>query len=107
MDVSRYLDPRIAPRAVFDDLPARADWVRFKVPAAGGWRDVTFGDFAKSIRDLALFLAGSGLAPGDRVCVLAPNSVEWGAAALAIQAAGGVLVPIYPASTAEQVAYIV
>src|SRR5579871_5727652 len=102
MDVSRYLEPRIAPRAVFDDLEARADWVRFKVQdGAGGWRDVTFAQFAETIRRLALFLKGAGLAPGDRACVLAPNSVEWGAAALAIQAAGGVLVPIYPASTAE------
>jgi long-chain acyl-CoA synthetase len=32
--------------------------------------------------------------------------VEWIAAALAIQAAGGVMVPIYPASTPEQAAYI-
>ena len=34
------------------------------------------------------------------------NSVEWIAAALAIQAAGGVMVPIYPANTAAQAAYV-
>ena len=43
---------------------------------------------------------------GDRGAIYAPNRVEWASAALAIQAAGGVMVPIYPASTAEQVAYV-
>src|ERR1700677_4645934 len=99
MDVTRYLEPRIAPSGVFDDLEARADWVRFKVPAAGSapggaWKDVTTRQFADEIRLLSLFLLESGLQPGDRACVLAPNSVDWGAAALAIQAAGGVMVPI-------------
>ena len=107
MDVTRYLEARIAVRGVFDDLAARAEWVRFKVPHGASWQDVTYRDFAERIRRLSLFLVESGLQPGDRACVLAPNSVDWGAAALAIQAAGGVMVPIYPASTAEQAAYIV
>jgi long-chain acyl-CoA synthetase len=38
--------------------------------------------------------------------VFAPNRVEWMSAALGLEAAGGVMVPVYPASTAEQAAYI-
>jgi long-chain acyl-CoA synthetase len=106
MDITRYLDARTAPRGVFDDLAVRSEWVRFKVPDASGWKDVTFGEFAEQIRLLGLFLLESGFAPGDRACVFAPNSVAWGAAALAIQAVGGVMVPIYPASTKDQAAYI-
>ena len=34
MDVTRYLEPRIAPRAIFDALPERATQPRFMVPAA-------------------------------------------------------------------------
>ncbi len=48
-----------------------------------------------------------GLGLGDRAAIFAPNRVEWIEAALAIQAAGGVMVPVYPACTAEQAAYIV
>ena len=47
-----------------------------------------------------------GLRPAERAAVFAGNSVEWAAAALAIQAVGGVMVPVYPASTDEQAAYI-
>ncbi len=107
IDPGAYRELRIAPRAVFDRLPDYADRARFMLPQAnGGWQAVTWGELAAMIRECALFLAESGLAPGDRAAILAPNGVPWVAAALAIQAAGGVMVPIYPSSTAEQVAYV-
>jgi long-chain acyl-CoA synthetase len=105
MDVSAYLEPRIAPRAVFDDLAARRSRVRFLVPAGDDWRAVTWGNFARQIQQAALFL-GTVMRSGDRATIFAPNRVEWISAALAIQAAGGVMVPIYPASTPEQAAYV-
>jgi long-chain acyl-CoA synthetase len=109
MDITPFLDLRIAPRAVFDALADRSTRVRFMVPdptrGPGEWRAVTWGTFAQEIRELALFL-GSVLKGGDRGAIYAPNRVEWASAALAIQAAGGGMVPIYPASTAEQVAYV-
>lgn len=106
MDITPYLDLRIAPRAVFDSLADRKSRVRFMVPApAGDWKSVTWGAFAQEILEIALFL-GTFLEYGDRGAVYAPNRVEWGSAALAIQAAGGVIVPIYPASTSEQAAYV-
>lgn len=37
-----------------------------------------------------------GVAPGDRVCVLGANSLEWCAAALGVLKAGAVLVPLNP-----------
>jgi long-chain acyl-CoA synthetase len=106
MDITPFLDLRIAPRAVFDALDDRKSRVRFMVPTgAGDWRGVTWGAFAQEIRELALFL-GSVVKSGERGAVYAPNRVEWASAALAIQAAGGVMVPIYPASTPDQVAYV-
>ncbi|CAN5870230.1 AMP-dependent synthetase/ligase [soil metagenome] len=106
MDITPFLDLRIAPRAVFDALADRQSRVRFMVPTAPGeWRAGTWGAFAQEIRELALFL-GSVIKGGERGAVYAPNRVEWASAALAIQAAGGVIVPIYPASTPEQVGYV-
>jgi long-chain acyl-CoA synthetase len=102
MDVTPFLELKIAPRAVFDSLPERASRVRFHTTRG----DVTWADFATMIRRFACFLHGE-IAAGDRVAVFASNRVEWIAAALGIQAAGGVLVPIYPASTADQAAYVV
>lgn len=107
MDITPFLDPKIAPRAVFDGLAERKTRPRFMVPTSDGdYRVVTWGAFADMIRRCALFLSSAGLASGDRAAIFSTNHVEWIAAALSIQAAGGVMVPIYPASTPEQAAYI-
>ncbi|MFO0724159.1 MAG: AMP-dependent synthetase/ligase [Myxococcota bacterium] len=96
------------PRYVFDRLPERRARARFMVPiSSGGWHPVTWQAFADQIRHLALFLAGEGLSSAEAVAFLGPNRVEWMSAALGVQSAGGAVVPIYPASTAEQIAYIV
>ena len=101
-------DLTFAPRVVFDALPACASRARFMVPEGKGrWSVVTWADFAARIRRASCFLAERGLKAGDRACIFAPNSVDWGAAALAIQAAGGVMVPIYASNTVEQMAYVV
>jgi long-chain acyl-CoA synthetase len=110
VDITPYLELKIAPRAVFDSLPERRSRVRFMVPIPGrpgDWRAVTWGAFANEIRSASLFLSASGLGSRDRAAIFAPNRVEWMTAALAIQAAGGVMVPVYAANTAEQAAYVV
>ncbi len=107
MDLTAFMELKAAPHAVFDNLTERRDQVRFKVPGPGGWTDVTWGDFAAAIEATALWLADGRLAPGQRAAILAGNSVQWMTAALAIQAAGGVLVPIYGSCTVAQVRHIV
>jgi long-chain acyl-CoA synthetase len=107
MDITPFLDLKIAPRAVFDGLAERRSRPRFMVPTPeGDWRVVTWGAFADMIKRAALFLGSAGLESGDRGAIFSTNHVEWVAAALAIQAAGGVMVPVYPASTVDQAAYI-
>jgi long-chain acyl-CoA synthetase len=107
MDASKFQEIKIAPRAVFDALEQRASRPRFMVSSPeGGWRAVTWADFAEQIRDVALMLRVRGLQNGDRAAIFAHNSVEWAVAALAIQAAGGTMVPIYPASTRAQALYV-
>ena len=106
MDVTPHLEPRIAPRAVFDSLAARSGRARFMLPTPdGGWAPVTWDAFAEQIRNAALFVA-SETKPGERAAIFAPNRVEWMSAALGIQAAGGVMVPIYASCTADQMAYV-
>src|ERR1700709_1779952 len=108
IDITPYTELKIAPRAVFDSLPERRSRARFMVASAGGdWRAVTWGAFATQIRHMALFLGTTGLGSGDRAAIFAPNRVEWMSAALAIQAAGGVMVPVYAANTPDQAAYVV
>ncbi|NUP11243.1 MAG: AMP-binding protein [Polyangiaceae bacterium] len=106
LDLARYETIRPAPHAVFDRLEERRTRVRFMVPDGNDWRAVTWGGYAAKIRGIASFLAGAGMEPGERACIFAANSVEWMAAAMGIQSAQGVMVPIYPASTAQQAAYV-
>jgi len=106
MDVAHLPAVQPAPRAVFDRLPTHRHRVRFHVRANGAWQPVTWGQFALQIRGVARWLIEHELEVGDRVAIYAPNSVAWASAALGVQTAGGVVVPIYPASTADQVAYI-
>ena len=107
MDVSPFMELKIAPRAVFDTLEERRARPRFMVAQGDEWTAVTWGEFANQIRNCALYLRSVGLRSTDRVAIFAPNRVEWMSAALGAQAAGGAMVPIYPTSTAEQAGYVV
>jgi long-chain acyl-CoA synthetase len=95
-----------APQFVFDRLATHRDRARFQVRDGKAWSPVTWGQFATQIRGVARWLVEHDLDPGDRVAIFGANSVAWAAAALGVQTAGGVFVPIYPASTPDQVAYI-
>jgi long-chain acyl-CoA synthetase len=107
MDATPYLEPRPGPRPVFDHLAERGDRPRYMIPEGNGWRAITWREHAREIEDVALYCRDRGLLPGERVAIFAHNRVEWMSAALGIQSAGGVMVPIYPASTTDQAAYIV
>lgn len=108
MDITPYLDLRIAPRAVFDSLPERRSRVRYMIPdGEGDWTAVTWQAYADQIRHIGLFLMNAGMKNGERASIFAPNRVEWISSALAIQAVGGVMVPIYPNSTPEQAGYVI
>lgn len=108
LDPTRFTDIRPAPRAVFDGLDGRRHLTRFFVSdgTRTGWRAITWGTYADEIRAAAACLRERGIGPGDAVAIFAPNRFEWACAALAIQSVGAVMIPIYPASTTEQAAYI-
>ena len=59
------------------------------------------------VRSVAKGLMAAGIEAGDRVCIHAGTRVEWTVLDLAIWFAGGVPVPIYETSSAEQIAWIV
>ncbi len=106
MNVDHLLEIQAAPRAVFERLATHRHRVRFQVRNGSAWVPVTWGQFAMQIRGVARWLIEHEVEPGDRIAIFAPNSVAWASAALGAQTAGAVFVPIYPASTPDQVAYI-
>ena len=70
------------------------------------WRDVTFAQAAARIEELALGLIETGIAPGERVAILANTRLEWALVSLAISAAGAVVVPVYPTNAASECEWV-
>ena len=77
--------------------------LRFK--RDGHYHDVTWTDYGRQVERAAAGLIGLGLNPGDRVGLLAENSVDWLVADLAILSAGAVDVPLHAPLMPNQVAY--
>ncbi|MEV7429121.1 FadD3 family acyl-CoA ligase [Nocardioides sp. NPDC092400] len=68
---------------------------------------VSFLELLRRVRRAARGYVAAGLRPGERVCLWAPNSIEWVVAGLAVTYAGGVLVPLNSRYTAHEVADVV
>ncbi|MBQ1783854.1 MAG: long-chain fatty acid--CoA ligase [Gammaproteobacteria bacterium] len=71
------------------------------------WQQASWGEMMALVERAASALIRAGHCETDRVGVMARNMPEWTIADLAILAARGVPVPIYPTSTLEQTRYIV
>jgi long-chain acyl-CoA synthetase len=80
--------------------------VVYRRRGAHGWDDVTAGEFAAQVTAVARGLIAAGVAAGDRVGVLSRTRYEWTLVDYAILAVGGVTVPIYETSSAEQISWI-
>ena len=55
---------------------------------------LTFAELAAMALQATRAFCAAGIAPGDRVAIWAPNMYEWVVAAIGLQSAGGVLVPL-------------
>jgi long-chain acyl-CoA synthetase len=71
----------------------------------GVWHDMTWQQYRAESLAAAAALVTFGVAPGDRVGMVAENSVDWLIADLAILAAGAINVPPHAPLTARQIHY--
>jgi long-chain acyl-CoA synthetase len=91
---------------VFGNARRWPDAVGLRRRVDGRWTPVTWRDFAAEVCRSAAGLIGAGIQPGDRVALMSRTRFEWTLLDYAILTAGGVLVPVYPTSSAEQVEWI-
>ncbi len=78
----------------------------FLAKREGRWQAWSWQQVDAESAALARFLAARGVAPGDRVLLLAENRPEWGIADLAIMRAGAITVPAYTTHTSADLAYL-
>ena len=91
----------VAERAWFE--PER---VMLSRPLGEGWQPVTAREFETEVRTAAKGLIAAGIQIGDRVAIMARTRYEWTILDFAIWYAGGVVVPVYETSSAEQIDWI-
>ena len=66
---------------------------------------VTYAELFDRTANIAGHLADNGIAPGDTVAIMLPNSVQWVEACLGIARAGAIGVPISYDSSEPEIAY--
>ena len=91
----------VAERAWFE--PER---VMLSRPLGEGWQPVTAREFETEVRTAAKGLIAAGIQIGDRVAIMSRTRYEWTILDFAIWYAGGVVVPVYDTSSAEQIDWI-
>lgn len=99
--------PLTFPALLEDARRTWGDKVAFQQKQRRDWRRISHIEVQRRSYELAAGLVALGLRHGDRVALVAENSIDWACAYYAIVVAGGVAVPIYydlkPAEIAELV----
>jgi len=114
MDLTLARDSRSAsglgadtiPHAFFGMAAEKRNSLVFRKRCSRELVEFTWSEVQARVLHLAVALVRRDLAPGDRVGVIADNGPDWAVADLAIQSAGGVVVPLYSTSSREQIAHI-
>jgi long-chain acyl-CoA synthetase len=78
----------------------------FLVQADGGWAEVSWEAAAERVAALANGFLSLGVAKGDRVAILCRTRLEWTLTDYALATIGAVVVPVYPTSSAPEVAFV-
>jgi len=72
----------------------------------GEWIKFSLEQFTEHAEALACGLVQLGLQPGDRVALIANNRPEWNFVDFGTQLAGGILVPVYPTISENDLRFI-
>lgn len=71
-----------------------------------GGRRLSFADLGSAVTQAARATVASGVQPGDRVAIWAPNRLEWVVGALGALTAGAALVPMNTRYKADEAGYL-
>ena len=94
------------PQLLLKRARAAPNAVALRQKDLGIWRELSWGEVAEQVRYAALGLLSLGVAPGDKVAVLADNIPEWPMMELAAQALGAVSIGVYASSVRDEVKYL-
>ncbi len=73
----------------------------------GEWVGVSYSDYRNYVKNFTLGLKSIGVEKEDKIVIISENRIEWTISDMSILICGAIPVPIYPASTAKQIEYII
>ncbi len=94
------------PKLLIENARVRGTRPASREKDLGIWQTWTWADVAQEIRTLALGLKTLGVERGDTVCVCGDNRPHLYWSMTAVQAIGGIPVPVYQDSVADEMHYI-
>ncbi len=94
-------------QVVYDCILGDPEKIAIRYPDSGEYHDLSYGDFGKRIAAVYAWLDSRNVGKGDRVAIMAENSLYWAIADMAISFRGAISVSIYPTLTAKDVSYII
>lgn len=94
------------PHYLLRNADQHRDRIAMRHKDLGIWREWTWSDLLVEVRRFSLGLIQLGLKPGDKVAIIGNNRPRLYWSFAAVQAAGGVPVPVYSDSVAEEMGYV-
>jgi long-chain acyl-CoA synthetase len=99
--------PDTMPKLLLHNAEVFKNKVAMREKDLGIWRTWTWSEMASEIRQLACALAAMGLSRGDKIAIIGDNRTRLYWAMTAAQCLGGIPVPLYQDSVAEEMATII
>jgi long-subunit acyl-CoA synthetase (AMP-forming) len=90
----------------FEHVQRQPDRVALLHKVDGRWREYTWREYGRLVKQTGRAFIAHGVKAGDRVVILGPNRPEWVLGALGAMAIGASAAGIYATSTSDQAAYI-
>jgi long-chain acyl-CoA synthetase len=98
---------RTIPRLWRDAAAAgRDDAAYLHESAPGEWRELSWGEAARAVEELANGLLARGVRKGDAFGIIGRTRLEWALFDLALAHVGGVTAPVYPNGSPGETAYV-
>jgi long-chain acyl-CoA synthetase len=94
------------PKLLLWNAEIRGDRPAMREKTLGIWQTFTWRETADEVRAIACGLKELGIARGDRVAIIGDNRPRLYWSIIAVQALGGVPVPVYQDSVAEELQYV-
>ena len=98
--------PASMARMILDRIAATPDREAFSHPVGERWESLSWRQVGDRVRAIAAGLLALGIRPEDRVAITAATRLEWVLADFGILCAGAATTTVYPATPADDVAFI-